>query len=53
MPKVGSKVFKYTKKGKEEAKKYAKKTGKKMNGIVKCTTTMYKNSSRKKAHNFE
>ena len=30
MPKVGSKVFKYTKKGKEEAKKYAKKTGKKI-----------------------
>lgn len=31
MPKVGSKVFSYSKKGKEEAKKYAKKTGKKMN----------------------
>ena len=30
MPKVGSKVFKYDKKGKAEAKKYAKKTGKKM-----------------------
>jgi hypothetical protein len=31
MPKVGSKVFSYSKKGKEEAKKYAKKTGNKMN----------------------
>jgi hypothetical protein len=31
MPKVGTKKFAYTKKGKEEAKKYAKKTGKKMN----------------------
>ena len=30
MPKVGGKKFSYTKKGKEEAKKYAKKTGKKM-----------------------
>ena len=30
MPKVGKKKFSYTKKGKQEAKKYAKKTGKKM-----------------------
>jgi len=30
MPKVGKKKFTYTKKGKEAAKKYAKKTGKKM-----------------------
>ena len=30
MPTVGKKKFSYTKKGKEEAKKYAKKTGKKV-----------------------
>jgi hypothetical protein len=30
MPKVGKKKFAYTKKGKEAAKKYAKKTGKKV-----------------------
>ena len=30
MPKVGKKKFTYTKKGKEAAKKYAKKTDKKM-----------------------
>ena len=30
MPKVGKKTFKYTKKGKTAAKKYAKKTDKKM-----------------------
>ena len=30
MPKVGKKKFPYTKKGKEAAKKHAKKTGKKM-----------------------
>lgn len=30
MPKVGKKKFPYTKKGKAAAKKYAKKTGKKM-----------------------
>ena len=30
MPKVGTKHFSYTKKGKEEAEKYAKKTGKKV-----------------------
>ena len=30
MPKVGKKKFSYTKKGKTAAKKYAKKTGKKM-----------------------
>ena len=30
MPKVGNRVFKYDKKEKAEAKKYAKKTGKKM-----------------------
>jgi|TARA_R100001510_G_C7594882_1_gene163370 hypothetical protein len=30
MPKVGGKKFAYTKKGKAAAKKYAKKTGKKM-----------------------
>lgn len=30
MPKVGSKKFSYTKKGKAAAKKYAKKTGKKV-----------------------
>jgi hypothetical protein len=30
MPKVGNKKFAYTKKGKAAAKKYAKKTGKKM-----------------------
>ncbi len=32
MPKVGKKKFPYTAKGKAAAKKYAKKTGKKMNG---------------------
>ena len=30
MPRVGNKHFSYTKKGKEEAKKYAKKTKKKV-----------------------
>ena len=30
MPKVGNKKFAYTAKGKAAAKKYAKKTGKKM-----------------------
>lgn len=30
MPKVGSKKFSYTPKGKKAAKSYAKKTGKKM-----------------------
>ena len=30
MPKVGKKKFTYTKKGKTAAKKYAKKTGKKI-----------------------
>ena len=30
MPKVGKKKFAYTKKGKTVAKKYAKKTGKKI-----------------------
>ena len=30
MPNVGGKKFSYTKKGKQAAKKYAKKTGKKM-----------------------
>ncbi len=30
MPKVGGKKFPYTKKGKSAAKKYAKKSGKKM-----------------------
>ena len=30
MPTVGKKKFSYTKKGKEAAKKYAKKTGKKV-----------------------
>jgi|TARA_R110002012_G_C11417452_1_gene587808 hypothetical protein len=30
MPKVGSKKFSYTKKGKAAAKSYAKKTGKKV-----------------------
>jgi hypothetical protein len=30
MPEVGKKKFPYTKKGKTAAKKYAKKTGKKM-----------------------
>ena len=30
MPKVGKKEFEYTGKGKEKAKKYAKKTGQKM-----------------------
>ena len=30
MPKVGKKQFSYSKKGKAAAKKYAKKTGKKM-----------------------
>ena len=30
MPKVGKKTFSYTKKGKEEAKKYAAKVGKKV-----------------------
>ena len=30
MPKVGKKKFPYTKKGKQAAKKYAKKTGRKV-----------------------
>lgn len=30
MPKVGNKKFSYTKKGKAAAKRYAKKTGKRM-----------------------
>lgn len=30
MPKVGKKKFPYTKKGKQNAKKYAKKTSRKM-----------------------
>ena len=30
MPKVGKKKFSYTKKGKQAAKKYAKKAGKKV-----------------------
>ena len=30
MPKVGKKKFSYTKKGKQAAKKYAKKTGRKV-----------------------
>jgi len=30
MPKVGKKKFPYTKKGKQDAKKFAKKTGRKM-----------------------
>lgn len=30
MPKVGKKKFPYAKKGKTDAKKYAKKTGKRM-----------------------
>ena len=30
MPKVGKKKFPYTKKGKQNAKKFAKKTGRKM-----------------------
>ena len=30
MPKVGKKKFSYTKKGKKAAKRYAKKTGKKV-----------------------
>tara|TARA_R110000824_G_scaffold178045_4_gene357646 strand:- start:1593 stop:1703 length:111 start_codon:yes stop_codon:yes gene_type:complete len=30
MPKVGKKTFSYSKKGKTAAKKYAKKTGKKV-----------------------
>ena len=33
MPKVGKKKFSYTKKGKKAAKRYAKKTGKKMKGV--------------------
>jgi hypothetical protein len=37
MPKVGKKKFAYTAKGKKAAKKYAKKTGKK----VKKTKTRY------------
>lgn len=32
MPRVGKMKFSYTKKGKEAAKKYAAKTGKKMGG---------------------
>jgi len=31
MPKVGKKKFPYSKKGKQNAKKYAKKTGRKIN----------------------
>ena len=34
MPKVGKKKFTYTKKGKTAAKKYAKKTGKKIKRIA-------------------
>tara|TARA_R100001082_G_scaffold105303_1_gene77291 strand:- start:130 stop:243 length:114 start_codon:yes stop_codon:yes gene_type:complete len=37
MPKVGKKKFSYTKKGKQAAKKYAKKVGKK----VKSTRKKY------------
>ena len=37
MPKVGSKKFPYTKKGKSDAKKYAKKSGSK----VKTTKKSY------------
>tara|TARA_X000001382_G_scaffold130352_1_gene124916 strand:- start:1018 stop:1131 length:114 start_codon:yes stop_codon:yes gene_type:complete len=33
MPKVGKKKFSYTKKGKKAAKRYAKKTGKKVRGM--------------------
>lgn len=33
MPKVGAKKFAYTPKGKMAAKKYAKKTGKKLKNI--------------------
>jgi len=35
MPKVGKKHFSYSKKGKEEARKYAKKVGKKVTGKKK------------------
>ena len=33
MPKVGKKKFSYTKKGKKAAKRYAKKTGKKVRSM--------------------
>lgn len=36
MPKVGKKEFPYTAKGKAAAKRYAKKTGKKMTKVKKA-----------------
>jgi len=33
MPKVGNKHFSYTKKGKEEAKRYAARTGRSVGGM--------------------
>tara|TARA_R100000995_G_scaffold82542_1_gene56591 strand:- start:977 stop:1108 length:132 start_codon:yes stop_codon:yes gene_type:complete len=41
MPKVGGKKFSYTKKGKAAAKKYAKRTGKKMTKKTKSTKKKY------------
>jgi hypothetical protein len=38
MPKVGKKKFSYTAKGKTAAKKYAKKTGKKVSKAKKRTS---------------
>ena len=35
MPKVGGRKFSYTKKGKAAAKKFAKRTGKKMSRVKK------------------
>ena len=37
MPKVGGRKFSYTKKGKAAAKKYAKRTGKKMSRVKKSS----------------
>jgi hypothetical protein len=41
MPKVGKKKFSYTAKGKAAAKKYAKKTGKKVSKPKKSSTGGY------------
>ena len=41
MPKVGGKKFSYTKKGKAAAKKYAKRTGKRMTKKSKTKKSKY------------
>tara|TARA_R100001082_G_scaffold75846_3_gene43971 strand:+ start:3061 stop:3219 length:159 start_codon:yes stop_codon:yes gene_type:complete len=50
MPKVGKKHFSYTKEGKEAAKAYAKKSGKKVSYKTGGKVEMYQDQLRRKYH---